>query len=59
MNTYNVELIKVIVCAIEAESQEDAIDQLINDDSGFDGAWERAEPTAKVIGEVEIPKGLK
>lgn len=49
MKTYYVELTKVIVVPFEADSEEEAIELAIDDDSGFDGAWDRAEAYGEVI----------
>lgn len=56
--TYYVELTKVIVVPFEADSEEEAVELAIDDDSGFDGAWDRAEIYgAVVIAEDEYTEG--
>lgn len=46
-----VELTKTIVVPVETFDVNEAIEMALDDDSGFDGAWDRATPTAAVIGE--------
>lgn len=60
MTTYTLEVTKTIIVSVEADSMKDAHKDIANDDSGFDGAWDRAEATIKTVG-VELngdaPKG--
>ena len=59
MPTFNIELTRKIVVAMEADTEREAIEQAINDDSGFDGAWDRAESSAAVIDSDEDEKANK
>lgn len=52
MTPFVIEMHKTIVVSIEAESEDEAIEIALNNDDGFDGAWDRAEPDAVVIDEV-------
>jgi hypothetical protein len=54
MKTYYVELTKIIVVPFDAESEKEAVELAINDDSGFDGAWERAEPYSAIVYAEEV-----
>lgn len=51
MPTYCVELTKVIVVTMETETEAEAIEVAISEsiDTGFDGAWDRAEASAKIL----------
>lgn len=49
-HTYYVEMRKTIVVPINATSVKEALTLAAEDDSGFDGAWDRTEPETAVIG---------
>jgi len=48
MKTYTIELKKVIVVHVQAETQKDALKQC-EQKNAFDDSWYYAEPDAKVI----------
>lgn len=52
MSTYTIEITKVIVVEIEAETADEAMQEARDDQDGFDGAWERAESNVELL-EVE------
>jgi hypothetical protein len=52
MKTYAVQLTKIIVTHVEAESEEAAIERCQTKD-GFDDSWYYAEPEVKVLGETD------
>ena len=53
MKTYTIKLQKTIVVSLEAQTRQEAVERAIDDDDGFDGAWDRAEPTVEVLEESE------
>ena len=46
-----VELTKTIIVPIEASDVNTAIELAIDDEEGFDRAWDKATPVATIIGE--------
>lgn len=49
MKTYAITLTKTIVVCIEADSVEEAYEYVSSDESGYDGAWDRAEISVDFI----------
>lgn len=49
MKIFHVELIKIIVVSVEGDDYSEEAEKLLNDDEGFDGAWDRAEVQARLL----------
>jgi len=54
MKKFVVEMTKTIVMEVEAKDEASAVDYCTNEDDGFDGAWDRAEPVCTVLEEGEV-----
>lgn len=50
MKRYTIELTKTIVVDIIADNKNQAVESATQDKSGYDGAWDKQEPSGKVIG---------